>query len=447
MMLDKALTAIGQYSMLAHGDTVVVGLSGGADSVCLLSLMCSLREKYDLRLLAAHINHGIRGSEAERDERFCKELCEKMNVPFRVLHADIPKLSRESGEGVEECGRRVRYEFFSSLAGEGGKIATAHNMNDAAETLIFNLTRGSSLRGAGSIAPVRDNIIRPLITTPRSEVEEYLHKAGLSFVIDSTNLENVYTRNKIRNTVLPVLTEINPSAVGALAGFAARAREDEALLNKLAEAELERICRNGELDAAEFSALDISLRRRAARLYISRFTDADVLNKHIEDFIDFALGEAELQSAGALRLVNRQGVIKPYCRDAEQFAIKIENVPCEIEYPYGRVGIKQCSEKDLQNLNKELLEMCVDCDKIGDNLELRSRREGDSIELVKRSVTKSLKKLFNEDRIPADRRNTVPVLACEKGVVWVGGYGVSREYRVDKNTEKALIITMMQGEN
>ena len=443
MKLEKALEAIREYNMLSEGDTVIVGLSGGADSVCLLSLLFSLREEYALRLIAAHINHGIRGSEADRDEQFCKELCEKLEVPFEALHADIPVLAKENGEGLEECGRRVRYEFFASLAGDKGKIATAHNMNDVAETLIFNLTRGTALKGAGSIAPVRYNIIRPLITTRRDEIEEYLKDNSLDFVTDSTNLSNDYSRNRIRNEVLPVLKSINPNALSALAAFSSHAREDERLLEKLTVEAYDRTVTGDELDAESYSQLDSVLKKRVARRYISQFTDADILSKHIEDFIRLSDSGGELQSAGALRFVLRQGRIKPYEDNAEPFEIEIKSFDCVAEYPYGKISIKTINQKDLQFLNKELLEMCVDCDKICGNLTLRSRRQGDSITIHRRSVTKTLKKLFNEDAVPPEKRNTVPVIADDNGVVWVKGYGTSEKYRVDKNTESALIITMM----
>ena len=233
MTADFVLHALKKYNMLEKGGTVVVGLSGGADSVCLTHALWSIKDELDLTLVAAHVNHGIRGGEAQRDEDFCKAFCEKYGIEFKVLKADIPALSQQQGLGEEECGRKVRYEFFSSLAGENGKIATAHNLNDNAETLLFNLTRGTALKGAGGIPPVRDNIIRPLILTPREEIERYCADNSLSFITDSTNLKNEYTRNKIRNIIIPQLKEINSDAVSALAGFCEYAREDSVFLESL----------------------------------------------------------------------------------------------------------------------------------------------------------------------------------------------------------------------
>ena len=233
MNKEDVLSVIKKYNMLENCDRIVVGLSGGADSVCLLSVLNSLKAEYGFSLVAAHINHGIRGAEAQRDEESCKKLCESLDVPLEILHADIPTLSKQQGIGEEECGRIVRYDFFRSLAGERGKIATAHNLNDNAETLLLNLVRGAGSKGACGIPPVRDNIIRPLIETDRKSIEKYCEENELQYVTDSTNLECEYSRNKIRIKVLPTLCEINQNAVGALSGFASRMREQEAFLESV----------------------------------------------------------------------------------------------------------------------------------------------------------------------------------------------------------------------
>ncbi len=445
MMPESAISAVERYAMLSHGDRVVVGLSGGADSVCLLSLLCSLREKYSLTLTAAHVNHGIRGDEAKRDEDFCIKLCEKLGVQCEVLHADIPALAKQSGEGLEECGRRVRYEFFNSLCGENGKIAVAHNMNDVAETLIFNLTRGTALKGAGSILPVRDNVIRPLIDTPRSEIEAYLKENGLTYVTDSTNLENDYARNKIRNLVLPVLTEINPDAVGAMAAFCEGVRNDAAFLDSLADGAFADCVKDSELDEKKFSRLNASVKGRVAKKYLESLTDADVLSKHVEDFLKFSQNGEALQTAGALRLVKRNGIIKPFEDCAAAFSVEFKKENCSVSYPYGEAHISIIGKKDLQNLNKALAENLIDCDKIADSLKLRSRSEGDAITLKKRGVTKTLKKLFNEAGIEPSKRNTVAILDSGGCAVWVEGFGVNKKFSADGNSEKMLLITLGEG--
>ena len=213
-LITKAEAAIEKYKFLSGGDSVIIALSGGADSVTLLSVLNSLKEKYNLKLYAAHLNHGIRGEEADNDEKFCKILCENYNVQLFVKHIDVPKLCAEQKISAELCGRNERYKFFDELSAKlNAKVATAHTASDNAETLLFNLCRGSSLAGAAAIPPKRGNIIRPLITLTRNEIESYCAENSLSYVTDSTNMSDSYTRNKIRHKVIPALKEVNPQIV------------------------------------------------------------------------------------------------------------------------------------------------------------------------------------------------------------------------------------------
>ena len=203
---------INQYNMVDYGGTVIVALSGGADSVCLLHNLVLLKDKYNFKVMACHLNHHLRGEESNSDMEFCKELCRQNNIELFVKEVDVDKLSNELKISHEECGRNCRYEFFNFLAEKyNAKIATAHNSDDNLETTIYNMTRGASLKGLSGIPKVRDYIIRPLINTSREKIEEYCKGYGLKYVTDSTNLTDEYTRNKIRHNVIPVLKEINPS--------------------------------------------------------------------------------------------------------------------------------------------------------------------------------------------------------------------------------------------
>ena len=210
---NKVMKAIDDYSMLRGASKVVVGFSGGADSVCLLHILSKLRNEIGFEIIGAHVNHGIRGDEALRDADFAQDFCKQLGVAFKLLNVDCVSKAREMGVSVEECGRLLRYDFFYSLADCNTRIATAHNSNDNTETVLFNLARGSSVKGVGGIPPVRGNIIRPLIYCARKEIEGYSRENNLQFVTDSTNLCDDYTRNKIRHKILPVLEEINPEAV------------------------------------------------------------------------------------------------------------------------------------------------------------------------------------------------------------------------------------------
>lgn len=444
MNKEDVLSVIKRYNMLENCDRIVVGLSGGADSVCLLSVLNSLKDEYGFSLVAAHINHGIRGAEAQRDEESCKRLCESLNVPLEILHADIPTLSKQQGIGEEECGRIVRYDFFRSLAGERGKIATAHNLNDNAETLLLNLVRGAGSKGACGIPPVRDNIIRPLIETDRKSIERYCEENELQYVTDSTNLECEYSRNKIRIKVLPTLCEINQNAVGALSGFASRMREQETFLESVVNEKYAQCVKNSELYEAEFSALDIFLKKRIAGRFLSELSHGEVESKHIDDFLRFVGSGKALVTASATEIVSRDGKIFKKPEQTEQFSVDFSLDDKKVNLPFCEINVEKYDTKDLQNLNKDILDNLIDCDKISNTLILRSRKDGDKFTFSKRRVTKTVKKLFNEDKIPPEVRNRMVILDSDGEVVWLRGYGTNKKFRIGADTKKAIKLNISQ---
>ncbi|MDO4188815.1 MAG: tRNA lysidine(34) synthetase TilS [Lachnospiraceae bacterium] len=245
-IIQKTEKYIEKYDMIGHGDCVVVGLSGGADSVCLFLILNKLQKKLGFELHALHVNHGIRGLSSKRDEDFSKALCEKNNVPYTAYYANVPQVAKDTGLTLEEAGRNVRYALFNKYAKElyceekkEIKIAVAHHKNDQAETVLFNMVRGSGLKGIGGMSPVSKrtiggeeadnnfnvNVIRPLLCLTRKEIEEFLAEEEEGFCIDETNEDNDYSRNQIRNNVIPNLNEIQPRTVEHISLMAEEARE------------------------------------------------------------------------------------------------------------------------------------------------------------------------------------------------------------------------------
>ena len=206
----KVLQAINEYKMLEDTNEIVVGFSGGADSICLLHILDSIKNLFSVSVRAVHVNHGIRGDEADSDQEFTERFCNEHNIHIDTFRYNCIEEALKNKESIEECGRRLRYQAFDSVCGKKTKIATAHNANDNAETIIFNITRGSSVKGLCGIPFVRDNIIRPLLYCSRKEIEGYCEENYLTYVTDSTNADTDYTRNKIRHLILPVLEEIKP---------------------------------------------------------------------------------------------------------------------------------------------------------------------------------------------------------------------------------------------
>ncbi len=208
-MYQRVREYIRRYHMLDKEDRVIAGVSGGADSICLLFMLMKLKEELDLDVLAVHVHHGLRGADADADAEYVRRICDGWGVGLRTFHEDVRKLAGQSGLSLEEAGRDIRREIFLRVRDElgGGKIALAHHQNDNAETLIWNLCRGCGIRGLGGIAPVTGPWIRPLLCLKREEIESYLKNRGISYCTDETNLEDDYTRNRIRRHVIPYLEE------------------------------------------------------------------------------------------------------------------------------------------------------------------------------------------------------------------------------------------------
>ena len=234
-MNKKALASIKKYNMIEKGDTVASCLSGGADSMALFHFLCSNREAFGIKVIALHVNHGLR-EESEDEERFVKEYCEKLGVECVVKRLGMTRRQKPRGESTETWRRNLRYEFFFEQAEKyGAKLATAHTLSDRTETVLFNTTRGTGLKGLIGIPPVRDNIIRPLIDCTRADIESYCAENGIEFVTDKTNFEDIYSRNKIRLNVIPRLKKINPNFEGAIANLSRETEEIYTFLTQLSD--------------------------------------------------------------------------------------------------------------------------------------------------------------------------------------------------------------------
>ncbi len=444
VVLEKVQRAISEYNMLKVGNTVIVGLSGGADSVCLLHVLASLKGAFKLRIIASHVNHGIRGDEAKRDSDFSRALAESLNVEFRLLEADCPKEAKDNNETLEEAGRRIRYGFWRSLADENSVIATAHNSNDNAETVIFNIARGAALNGARGIPPKRDNIIRPLIFCTREEIEGYCSENKLEFVTDSTNLSNDYTRNRIRHLVLPELKNVNSAFLDAFSRFSVCADEASEYIDFVADKALE----NAQLSENVYSisalnGLHKAVKSRALIKAIVKFCGETPDNKKLASVLECMEKDTKLQlykncycEAKNNELIFFSNGNNKYEQLSEVEEISLEN----FSLSFGEYLVEGKVFEEISENEKNLLDNLIDCDTIKGNLTLRTRREGDEITLLKRKVTKSLKKLFIESGVPREQRGFVPVLADSVGVVWVCGFGVNKRNSVNKNSKKIMAL-------
>lgn len=450
-MHNKVLNTVQNYGMLCEQDSVFVGLSGGADSVCLLHVLLDLQKDLRLQVHAVHVNHGIRGAEAERDEQFCKALCAKRHVPLTVRRFNVPQLCKTTGESLEECGRRLRYAVFSEIAGDTAKIATAHNANDNAETVLLNLTRGTGLRGLCGIPPVRGNIIRPLLFCTRAEIESYCAENDLAYITDSTNLCAEHRRNRIRNEILPVLSELNPSVLTTVTRMTEGLRLDEEALQNTAHIAEESCKTEQGLSAQTLLTMPKAVCMRILKNELQMRCGEKIAAVHLESVYTLLQADGCVDLPGKLTVCVRNGVLafsKPLETPAWEISLSGNyDFPISVKTPAGTVKIQKYGKKDLQILHKDLLANAVDCAKIKGSLVMRSRRGGDRFTDAKRKVTKTLKKWFNEQKIAVEQRNKIPVMVCDNRVCWLGGFGASAQFQPDETTDEFLLLTWALGGN
>ena len=295
-MDNKIKETICRYNMLQKGDTVAVGLSGGADSVALLHILLSLREEYGITVIACHINHNLRGTESDRDEEFVKNFCQSLNVPLETVSIKV-KEHCAPHESLEETARKLRYKEFMRICKEyNAKLATAHTASDNAETVLINMLRGTGTKGLSGIPPVRDYIIRPLIRCSREEIEAYCQKNNLTFVTDSSNITDDYRRNKIRHNIIPLLKDINPSFIEAVARMTAIVGDDTDFLEGCAKEKAEECLTDGKYDSKALKALPKAIKCRiiASALKEKGVEPSALRISQCEEIIEKGMGKVNL---------------------------------------------------------------------------------------------------------------------------------------------------------
>lgn len=381
---------------------ILVALSGGADSVCLLHAL----KECGADICAFHLNHGIRGSEADRDEQFCKTLCESINVPFSSKKADIPALASFCGTGMEETARNVRYNELEKEAERvnADHIATAHNADDNVETVIFNLVRGCSSDGLSGIPRKRGKIIRPLLDSTREEIEQYLSENGLSFVTDSTNSDVNYTRNKIRHLVMPVLRTINPSVSATVAQTCGMIQDDKDYFDDILE-------KSGDTLPAVLPRAVLT--RQIAKRF-SEETSTNLEYVHINKIADYV----KKRACVTLDLPGKICVYISYGNYT--FSKRTEKAEYHKEISIGITEIPEIGTKVFygnENVYNLSTSVRVDCDTIVGGLYARPREAGDRIRVY--GVTKNVRKELINKKIPLCVRNTLPVICDDNGIVYV----------------------------
>lgn len=445
---QKALCALRQYSLFSQGDRIAVGVSGGADSVALLRFLVALRPQFGWDLVVCHIHHGLRGAEADRDECFVRALAEQLGLPCAVSRIDAAALALRDHISVEEAGRMARYAFFAQTAGEGGRIATAHTLDDSIETVLMNLVRGTGLRGLCGIPRIRGNIVRPLLDCTRAEVEDYLGTLGQPYCTDSTNLTDDYTRNRIRHDILPRLCALNPNFPGAMARMLPRLAAQQALTDCLAAQSAQQLhAACGGLSRQGLSALPEPVCDRLLLRLLEQNrlpVSAAAVERMTETLrtggkLDLAARSWFFVAQGDLAAViyAPPGGIPPVPVPLPQ-----EETPVILPFsPQKSLKLTLCNKivaNTSEKFNISLLKYAIDCDRIKGYSFMRTRRPGDTFIVGKKQL--SLGEAWAAAGIPALLRPALMVLADEQGVLWAEGIGSSSRAAVTENTKQYVII-------
>lgn len=460
MLIGKVLDTITEYNLVEKGDGVVVGISGGPDSVCLLHVLHALSEQLGIKLYAVHINHMLRGSESDDDQRYVEKLCNQLGVPLYARAFDVKKVSLEKGISIEEAGREIRYGEFKRIAEyvNARKIAVAHNKNDQAETVLMHMLRGTGLDGLKGMNYKRDGIIRPLLGVPRKDIEEYCALYSLKPRIDRSNLENVYARNKVRLDLVPYINKLFETDITEiLFKMSSLIRDDIDFIEKAVHAEYKDsmvMQKKGEirLNIPKIRDKHPAMQKRIIRNAIKEIKGdlKGIESIHIESAVDMALrgNTGKLIHLPAdIRIEKSYDQLKVYIKyTSGEF-----HIPCTpVTIPgVTEVGIKGSlihasiinDKKYMENIDglgyKSMIQF-FDYEKLKSGINIRNRKDGDVFKPYRSNGTKKLKEYFIDNKIPRETRESMPIVAKDNEVVWIVGHKISDKFKVTDNTKSIL---------
>lgn len=450
-MIDRIKAYAERYGMFHESDHIIVGVSGGADSICLLCVLLKLKKLWGFQITAVHINHGLRGQDALADELYVKSFCEREQVPLVIYHKDVKMIAKKRGLSCEEAGREARREAYVDALEKwkGTKIALAHHMNDNAETLLLNIARGTGLKGLSAIRPVNGRYIRPLLCVTRCEIEEYLNKNHIAYCIDATNLEKTYTRNRIRNDVLPYLEEeINDRAVLHMLELTRQMQELGEYVERQVSEAFARCVRKEEgeyvLYLSQFSKIDGGLKPYLIRrlLVCASGKEKDIESMHVKALeeltrkqsgkrINLPYGLYAVRSFDKVYISHGSGIVKSIGEGVDASDVHFRIFECE---------------KMPAAFPKTPYTKWFDYDIIKNSVTVRTRCPGDYITIDREGNTQKLKNYFINMKIPREKRDRILLVADGSHIMWVVGYRQSQKYQVSERTRRVLEIRVDGGE-
>lgn len=447
-MYNKIKRYIESWRMFGPGDKVIAGISGGADSICLFFILLELRTEFEFDIVAVHVNHGLRGESAGRDEAYVQKVCEKAKVKLLVFHEDVERYAKENKVTVEEAGRDVRRSCLKQALFECGGtcIALAHHRNDNAETILWNLCRGSALKGLGGISPKNGVWIHPMLCVNRAEIESFLKKRGIPYCTDETNLEDHYTRNRIRNHVIPYLEQyINEKTVEHLVQSAENIQKMGEYIREETVRHMDRcvkINEHGEfmLNKKVFEDVPDALKTGVVYETLCRTAGErkDIGSVHVEA----VCGLLERQTGRRIKLPYGIEVF----RDYEGLLFQKYDAQAEQQTSENVEFWTKVFENQSKTFPEKIYTKWFDYDIIKNTVKIRHREPGDYIVIDKNGRTQKLKQYFINEKIPQRLRDSIWLAADGKEIIWIVGYRQSQAYQITKDTRRILEIGFYGGE-
>lgn len=452
-MLARVKKTLKKYKMLTQGEKVVLGVSGGADSIAMLYALNELID-YGLELIVAHLNHGIRDDEAKRDSDFVKETAKSLGLTFVYGEVDTLKFKEESTLSLEDAARTLRYKFFNQVLNKhyATKIATAHTRDDQAETVLMRLLRGSGSKGLSGIPPVSNSIVRPLIDTSRSEVEEYLRSKKVEWVEDPTNKSMEFLRNRVRHDLLVELESYNPQIKETLSRTADILRAEEEFISKEALKHFGDIFspNKSELigDLKHYRNIDKSLRFSLLRLAIEKITGSlkNISSIHIVSADDFLLSDA---ASGEVELPQGTVMVKGY----DIFLVtKKSELEREFSYTIQTAGKWSFPEfeVELSILKTDTLDendesvAYFDLETVKFPLQVRNFNPGDRFSPLGMTTSKKLQDYFTDIKLPQFLRSRVPIFICSGEIMWLGGIRLDNRFKITDKNKEVLMMKLIR---
>ena len=464
-MLQKVEEYVEKWNMLKKEDRIIAGVSGGADSICLLFVLLELQKKIPFELIVVHVNHGLRGADADADEAYVKEICEKYGIPFEVYFQNVELIAKNRKQSTEEAGREVRREAFQKTmkAYGGTKIALAHHKNDSVETFFMNLARGTGLKGLGGIRPVAGVYIRPLLCLERAEIEQYLQEKGIRYREDATNAEDNYTRNRIRNHVIPYMKhEINAKTVSHITETMRQLQEIQTYLEEQTKRYFEIAVKkkeSGYLVLAEsFADIPAVLKPLIIKAVLAAISgkekDLEEIHlKKVQQLLEMQVGRqidlpydmvGKRVYAGIYLCRKAKETAETICfepdfseGDTQRFAWNGKSITCRI--------LDKCSN-DAESAQKSGTKW-FDYDIISDKICIRTRQAGDYITIHSDGRSQKIKSFFINEKIPQEKRDEILLVADGHHIIWIPGMRTNCMYQVHEHTKRILEIRINEGES